>query len=339
MTTDSSQPSPGSDPTGTLASHFPLILRLRDGISKVVIGRDVDGLRFEFGRYVVEQIPTIHLFVACLLSSLHILLSGRPGEAKTLLSKTLRGLLEDDLPKDGTPLPLYSRIAGVPDLLPMDVIGSEIPLNGTLVFRRGPLHARIVHADEINRIPPRTSSAFFEAMGEHSITVHPHVYPLGPLFFLTATLNQHDPGTYPMSEAQLDRFVVCRRLAPVSDEDLARIAICANNEPTFEHKAKLSQLLATIDWLRNHRLAEQEAWLLGRFVCAIRSVVQDASNGEKSWLRPGSMVSPRAFQWLVRLAKALALLHSGGREENMVIAPRLLLPVAADFLRHRIHPA
>jgi MoxR-like ATPase len=315
------------------ADHYALLGQLREAISTVVIGRDCDGKRFDLGGGAVEQLSTIDSVLACLLTSQHILISGPPGEAKTLLSKTLQRLLADDLPVDGEHLRLYSRISGVPDLLPMDVLGAEKPFDGRLVFQRGPIFARIVHVDEINRISPRTSSAFFESMAEKTVTIFPATYPLGPMHFLVATINPLDPGTYPMGQAQLDRFALCRSLAPVSDQDLVTIALRAEEAGPLP-RVKLSALLDTIEWLQARPVPQHEQWALGQFVIALRSVIAEQAAGEGR----KTSVSPRAFQALVRLVKALAFFQSGGREGEMRVTPKLALPVAVDFLRHRILP-
>ena len=152
-------------------------------------------------RLVVGQERLLNRMLVALLSDGHLLVEGAPGLAKTRAIKVLSHSVEGD----------FHRLQFTPDLLPADLTGTEIyrPQDGTFVFRQGPLFHNLVLADEVNRAPAKVQSALLEAMGERQITVGSVTYPLPPLFMVMATQNPiEQEGTYPLPEAQLDRFLL-----------------------------------------------------------------------------------------------------------------------------------
>ena len=163
---------------------------------------DFGRLRAEIGQVVVGQEEIVEGALVALIAGGHVLLEGVPGLGKTLLVRTLADTLRSR----------YSRIQFTPDLMPADLIGTNVLLEGAdgerhFQFQRGPIFANVVLADEINRATPKTQSALLEAMQEHSVTVAGTTYPLDGLFFVMATQNPLEmEGTYPLPEAQLDRF-------------------------------------------------------------------------------------------------------------------------------------
>jgi MoxR-like ATPase len=172
----------------------------------------------EVGKVVVGQHEAVELMLVALMADGHILLEGVPGVAKTLLARSLAATLALD----------FSRIQFTPDLMPGDVIGASIFnfQTNSFVLTRGPIFTQLLLADEINRTPPKTQAALLEAMQERSVTIDGHGHPLGPPFMVIATQNPiEQQGTYPLPEAQLDRFLFKHRLDyPSRDEELAVVA-------------------------------------------------------------------------------------------------------------------
>jgi MoxR-like ATPase len=172
----------------------------------------------QVGKVVVGQHEAVELMLVALMADGHILLEGVPGVAKTLLARSLAATLALD----------FSRIQFTPDLMPGDVIGASIFnfQTNSFVLTRGPIFTQLLLADEINRTPPKTQAALLEAMQERSVTIDGHGHPLGPPFMVIATQNPiEQQGTYPLPEAQLDRFLFKHRLDyPSRDEELAVVA-------------------------------------------------------------------------------------------------------------------
>ena len=184
--------------------------RLRQRLRAVICGRD----------------ETIDLVLVALLADGHVLLEDYPGSGKTTLAKTLGGSIAEAGAEDG--LPVFRRIQFTPDLLPSDVTGVVVfdPERNLFEFRRGPVFAHVVLADEINRTSPKVQAALLEAMGEKQVTVDDRTHPLDELFFVIATQNPLDlAGTYPLPIAQLDRFLFKVRMGHISrDAELEVIA-------------------------------------------------------------------------------------------------------------------
>jgi len=285
---------------------------IRREIAKVIVGQE----------HVVE-----HLLIA-LLSRGHCLLVGVPGLAKTLLIKTLAEAL--DLK--------FSRIQFTPDLMPSDITGTEIIEENvatgqkTFKFVNGPVFANIILADEINRTPPKTQAALLEAMQEHHVTAAGQTYSLQEPFFVLATQNPiEQEGTYPLPEAQLDRFMFNLWLDyPSFQEEVAVV-----KATTSPYKADLKQILSAKeiiefqDLIRRVPVADNVIEYAVALVDRTRPTVSAAPDFIKNWIRWGA--GPRASQYLILGAKTRAVLsgrHTPDLEDVKALAP----PV----LRHRI---
>ena len=185
---------------GSITPHRYIYMNYKDDVEAVNALRDkYKTLTSEIGKVIIGQNEVIEDVLICVLSKGHCLLVGVPGLAKTLLVNTISRVLGLN----------YSRIQFTPDLMPSDIIGTEI-LDESRQFRfiKGPLFANIVLADEINRTPPKTQAALLEAMQERAVTTAGKRYELGNPFFVLATQNPiEQEGTYPLPEAQLDRFM------------------------------------------------------------------------------------------------------------------------------------
>src|SRR5437868_12444978 len=174
----------------------------------------VEQIKTELGKVIVGEDEVVEQVLVALLAEGHALIEGVPGTAKTLLVKTLARIIGAD----------FSRIQFTPDLMPSDITGTNIFNTATSVFslRRGPVFTDILLADEINRTPPKTQAALLEAMEERQVTIDGEVHPLSPLFTVLATENPIEyEGTYPLPEAQLDRFMLKILVDyPSADEEL-----------------------------------------------------------------------------------------------------------------------
>ena len=287
-------------------------------------------LRSEIGKVIVGQDEIVRGVIVCLLARGHCLLVGVPGLAKTLLIRSLASAL--DLK--------FSRIQFTPDLMPSDITGTEIIEEdrdtGRRVFRfvRGPIFANVVLADEINRTPPKTQAALLEAMQEHHVTASGETLPLEAPFFVLATQNPiEQEGTYPLPEAQLDRFMLNLWLDYPSfreEVDVVRSttgARAAEIAPVLGHE----ELLAYQSLVREVPVADNVIEHAVRLVARTRPGRDGAPEHVNSYLSYGA--GPRASQYLILGAKANALLD--GRLTPLVDdVNRMAIPV----LRHRIVP-
>jgi MoxR-like ATPase len=285
-------------------------------------------LRKEIGKVIVGQDTVIeHLFIT-LLSRGHCLLIGVPGLAKTLLIKTLAQAL--DLK--------FSRIQFTPDLMPSDITGTEIieenisSRTKAFKFVRGPVFANIVLADEINRTPPKTQAALLEAMQEHHVTVAGETYMLDEPFFVLATQNPiEQEGTYPLPEAQLDRFMLNLWLDYPSFAEEVQIV----KSTTSRYEASVERILSAGDivefqnLVRGVPVADNVIQYAVRLACCTRPSSPEAPAYIKNWIRWGA--GPRASQYLILGAKSRAILH--GR-----FTPDIedVKAVAGPVLRHRL---
>ncbi len=287
-------------------------------------------LRGEVGRVIVGQDEVVRGVIVCLLARGHCLLVGVPGLAKTLLIQTLARAL--DLK--------FSRIQFTPDLMPSDITGTEIieedRETGRRVFRfvRGPVFANVVLADEINRTPPKTQAALLEAMQEHHVTASGETFVLEEPFFVLATQNPiEQEGTYPLPEAQLDRFMLNLWLDyPSFGEEVEVVrsttgARVAEIEPVVGH----DELLAYQDLVRQVPVADSVIEHAVRLVARTRPGRDGTPQAVDDYLSYGA--GPRASQYLILGAKANALLD--GRLTPLAEdVDRMAVPV----LRHRIVP-
>ncbi|MCU0682111.1 MAG: MoxR family ATPase [Polyangiaceae bacterium] len=298
----------------------------RDDVAR--FGEEMKRLRDEIGKVIVGNREIIDGVLTCMLTGSHALLEGVPGLGKTLLVRTLAEALSLN----------FSRVQFTPDLMPADILGTTVideqsgPGGRTLSFRKGPIFANIVLADEINRATPKTQSALLEAMQEHSVTVARTTYRLEEPFFVLATQNPlESEGTYPLPEAQLDRFFFKLHVTFPGRDELHAIL----DRTTGEHDAKVSAVLG-----REHILAAQR---LVREVPVARHVQDyavrllqnthpdhpEAPAIVKRYVRFGA--SPRGAQAVLLAAKTRALLDgrfAAGIEDVKVVA----LPA----LRHRV---
>ncbi|MCK6459146.1 MAG: AAA family ATPase [Planctomycetes bacterium] len=286
--------------------------------------RDLEG---EIRRVIVGQDRVVREILVCLLAGGHALLEGAPGLGKTLLVRTLARSLRL----------AFSRIQFTPDLMPADVTGTNVIVEDAggrkrFEFQPGPIFGNIVLADEINRATPKTQSALLEAMQERAVTVAGTRHPIEPPFFVLATENPIEmEGTYPLPEAQLDRFLY-KILVPDPDEaTLARIVEATTGAAAPEPRPVLDGpgLLAMLDLVRRVPVAEPLVRYAARFVRATQPESADASASARKHLRYGAGV--RGAQALVLAAKAEALLKG-----RVHVAFEDLRAVAKPALRHRL---
>jgi len=285
--------------------------RLKAQISKVIVGHD----------------EIIHGVLTCLFVGGHALLEGVPGLGKTLLVRTLATALQLD----------FSRIQFTPDLMPADIIGTNIVMETPegrreFVFQRGPLFAQIVLADEINRATPKTQSALLEAMQEHSITSGSTTYKLKEPFFVLATQNPiEQEGTYPLPEAQLDRFLF-KLLVNYSSRDELRTILertTRNEWPRAEKVMDGSEILKYQELVREVIVAPHVQDYAIRLAMATHPEGEFAPEVTNRYIRWGS--SPRGAQTLVLGAKVRALLE-GRYNVSFEDLRRVYLPA----MRHRV---
>ncbi|MCY3760030.1 MAG: AAA family ATPase [Gemmatimonadetes bacterium] len=287
-----------------------------------------DELLEEIGKVIIGQQKVIEQLLVALLAGGHCLLVGVPGLAKTLLIRTLARTLDLS----------FGRIQFTPDLMPADITGTEVleedPDTNRKQFRfvRGPVFANVILADEINRTPPKTQAALLEAMQEHAVTAAGQTMKLSEPFFVLATQNPiEQEGTYPLPEAQLDRFLFELRIDYPSAAEEEEIARVTTSLPGAEVKPLLrgGQIVALQQLTRRVPVSDH---LIRSAVELVRSSRPD-DPAAPEYVR--EMVSwgagPRASQYLVLGSKARAILH--GRHAASV---EDLLAVAPPVLRHRI---
>ncbi|MEX0746715.1 MAG: MoxR family ATPase, partial [Rhodothermales bacterium] len=287
-----------------------------------------DRLRFEVGKVIIGQEDIVkHVFVSLLCRG-HVLLIGVPGLAKTLLIRTLA---------EATHLK-FSRIQFTPDLMPSDITGTEIIEEDvstgrrTFKFVRGPVFANVVLADEINRTPPKTQAALLEAMQEHRVTAAGETHVLDEPFFVLATQNPiEQEGTYPLPEAQLDRFMLNLWLDyPSFEQEVDVVRSTTSARPvSVEPVMGAEELLSFQTLIRQIPVADNVIEYAVRLVGRSRPGRDGASEFVSNYLSYGA--GPRASQYLVLGAKALAALD--GRLTPLIEDVRR---IAVPVLRHRI---
>ena len=290
----------------------------------------VKNVKNEIGKVIVGQHKIIDDLLISLLSKGHCLLIGVPGLAKTLLIKTLAEVF--DLK--------FNRIQFTPDLMPGDITGTEIIEEDTTTkkrsfrFIKGPIFANIILADEINRTPPKTQAALLEAMQEHKLTAAGVTYDLTEPFFVLATQNPiEQEGTYPLPEAQLDRFMFNLWLDyPEYKEEIDII-----KSTTSEYKSDLKkviggpELISFQELVRRVPVADNVIEYAVKLVKSTRPTA-DAADFVKQWVSWGA--GPRASQYLILAAKTRAVM-SGRFTPNIDDVNASVVPV----LRHRIIPS
>jgi len=278
---------------------------------------------------IIGQAHLINRMLIALLCDGHLLVEGAPGLAKTRAIKVLAESIEGD----------FHRLQFTPDLLPADLTGTDIyrPQEGTFEFRKGPLFHNLILADEINRAPAKVQSALLEAMEERQISVGAESYPLEDLFMVMATQNPiEQEGTYPLPEAQLDRFLLHVEVGYPTIEDERRILTLNRDEAksgerdAFQPPELLSMesmMTARQDILNLHLAKELEEYIVN-VVVATRNPGAVNSDLEGQVLYGAS---PRASMGIDRAARAHAWLD--GRD---FVGPEDIQAVAPDVLRHRL---
>jgi len=276
---------------------------------------------------IIGQHKLVNRLLVALLADGHLLVEGAPGLAKTRAIKSLSEIIEGD----------FHRVQFTPDLLPADLTGTEIyrPQDGSFHFQRGPLFHNLILADEINRAPAKVQSALLEAMAERQITVGSVTYPLPPLFLVMATQNPiEQEGTYPLPEAQLDRFLLHVFIDyPDAAEEKQILHLVRDEARQTPADSALPQLTqsqlfeARNEVLDVHMSPQLEEYII-QLIMATR---QPAPYGDDlaGWIEYGA--SPRASISLDRCARAHAWL-----DERDFVAPEDIQTMAHDVLRHRI---
>jgi MoxR-like ATPase len=313
--TDTNLNSPDLPPDDDLAA----VERLKDGYSK---------LRAEMSKVIVGQHAVLEELLIAIFARGHCLLIGVPGLAKTLMIHTLADALNLT----------YNRIQFTPDLMPSDITGTEViqedKATGVRQFKflRGPVFANIVLADEVNRTPPKTQAALLEAMQERQVTVGGERHRLPDPFFVLATQNPiEQEGTYPLPEAQLDRFMLNILVDyPGADEELDIVRLTTSiHKPTVSKVLSGNDILALQEIVRKVPVADHVARYAIRLTRSTRREKDEAPNFIRDYVSWGA--GPRASQYLVLAAKARAVLHG-----NYHVSVEDIRAVAGPVLRHRI---
>ena len=320
--------------------HEPIHARLHD--SDPVAAADAvreayHAIRSELSRSVVGQEEVLEQLLLSILCGGHALVEGVPGLAKTLIISSLARTLSLD----------FSRIQFTPDLMPSDVTGSEViqedRTSGSraLRFVRGPIFANVILADELNRTPPKTQAALLEAMQEGQVTTGGVTHPLPKPFFVLATQNPiEQEGTYPLPEAQLDRFMFLVRIGYPDEAQEAEIVRRTTGTSHAEPRPVLgaAECIRIQSLVRQVPIADHLVRYALRLVRATRGVSQGAASGAAAPDVPRIVqdyvswgAGPRASQFLVLAAKAKALL-AGERH----VMPSHLHAVALPVMRHRV---
>lgn len=292
-----------------------------------LLAQRIKDVRAEIGKVIIGQDDIVEQLLIALFGRGHCLLVGVPGLAKTLLIRTLAQTLDLS----------FSRIQFTPDLMPSDITGTEVieddRSTGQKAFRfvRGPVFANIVLADEVNRTPPKTQAALLEAMQEHSVTASGTTYRLSEPFFVLATQNPiEQEGTYPLPEAQLDRFMFNLRLDyPSFDEEMQVVrTTTVTSEAQLRHIMSGADIIAAQELVRRVPVADNVIEHAVKLVRATRPS-EASTKLVKDFISYGA--GPRASQYLVLGAKSRAALS--GR-----FTPSIddVNAVAVSVLRHRI---
>ncbi|GAB3253886.1 MoxR family ATPase [Larkinella harenae] len=293
---------------------------------KTLVGK-LPHLKKEIAKVIVGQQEAIDQVLIALLAGGHCLLEGVPGLAKTLLVKTMADALDMH----------FKRIQFTPDLMPGDIVGTEIleedHQSGKKFFKfnRGPIFANVVLADEINRTPPKTQAALLEAMQEYKVTYSGSDYELPRPFLIIATQNPiEQAGTYPLPEAQLDRFLLYIKLSyPSEQEELDVLkSTTGTARPVLKTVLTDQEIIDLQNLTRQVHISEE---LIGSINKLVRSTRPESSSSAfvKQWCDWGA--GPRAGQALVLCAKARAVLH-----ERFSVIPDDIQTLAYPILRHRI---
>ncbi|MEM1135182.1 MAG: MoxR family ATPase [Bacteroidota bacterium] len=284
-------------------------------------------LKAEIQKVIIGQESVIDQLLISFMAGGHALLEGVPGLAKTLMIRTLAEAVHLQ----------FKRIQFTPDLMPADITGTEVIEEDTasgkrfFKFNKGPVFANIILADEINRTPPKTQAALLEAMQEYEVTYGGETYPLAKPFFILATQNPvEQSGTFPLPEAQLDRFLLYIQLGyPAEHEEYAILANTTSNKKNqIESVISVEEILAIQNLVREVPVSETLISYVNNIVRASRPETSSVET-VKQWVQWGA--GPRAGQAMLLTAKASALL--AGR---FAVTPKDIEKLAFPVMRHRM---
>ena len=306
-------PVPSGDAHARLHEAFT---RLRDDLSQTIVG----------------QAALVERLLIALLADGHLLVEGAPGLAKTTAIRALASRLQAD----------FARVQFTPDLLPADLTGTEVwrPQEGRFEFQAGPIFHPLLLADEINRAPAKVQSALLEAMGERQVTVGRHTYPLPALFLVMATQNPiEQEGTFPLPEAQLDRFLMHVKIGypeAAAEADILRLARDRARDEMQPAPAAVDRMpLEDVFRARAQVLDLHLAPALERYLIELVLASRDAARYDATLARRIAWgASPRGSIALERCARARAWL--AGRD---YVTPDDIRAIAPDVLRHRVLPS
>ena len=312
---DTHSPQPASAVPATDATHAAF-LQLRERLAAAIVGQEA----------LVERL------LVALLADGHLLVEGAPGLAKTTAIRTLAAHLEAD----------FARVQFTPDLLPADLTGTEVwrPQEGRFEFQPGPVFHPLLLADEINRAPAKVQSALLEAMGERQVTVGRQTYALPPLFLVMATQNPiEQEGTFPLPEAQLDRFLMHVRIGypdAAMESEILRLARTRARNQLHEPDAPPERMPQSVVFAAREQVLDLHmAPALERYLVELVLASRDAGRYDPALARRIAWgASPRGSIALERCARARAWL--AGRD---YLTPEDIRAVAPDVLRHRVLPS
>jgi MoxR-like ATPase len=284
----------------------------------------VDRVLAEVGKVIVGQRELIDRILIALLCRGHVLLEGVPGLAKTLTVKTVSEVLEAS----------FARVQFTPDLLPADLTGTQIynQQTGTFSVKKGPIFAGIVLADEVNRAPAKVQSALLEAMQERQVTIGDKAFKLPEPFLVLATQNPiEQEGTYPLPEAQIDRFMLMVRVTyPTREEEMEVMERMTLSQPVTVNKVlSLADLDRARSVMSEIYMDQKVKQYIVDLVLATRRPDEAGISGLREYIRYGA--SPRATIYLNETARAHAFLRHRG-----YVIPEDVKAVGMDVLRHRI---
>ncbi len=283
----------------------------------------IDNLLGEIGKAIVGQKEMVERLLIGLLANGHVLLEGVPGLAKTLAIKTLSAAMDAK----------FQRIQFTPDLLPADLIGTMIynQKEGNFTIKKGPIFANFILADEINRAPAKVQSALLEAMQERQVTIGEETFPLEEPFLVLATQNPiEQEGTYPLPEAQVDRFMLKVKITyPERDEELLIMRKNIGGETEIKPVVKPDQILKARELVQNVYMDEKIERYILDIVFATRNPKEFGLDKLIDLINYGA--SPRATINLAIGARAMAFIRRRG-----YVIPEDVRAIAMDVLRHRI---
>jgi len=287
------------------------------------LAKSFQSLKSEIGKTIIGQEETVEQLLMSVFCQGHSLLIGVPGLAKTLLIQTLAQVLDLS----------FSRIQFTPDLMPSDILGAEtLDKDRNFRFIKGPIFANIILADEINRTPPKTQAALLEAMQEYGVTIAGHRYLLDKPFFVLATQNPiEQEGTYPLPEAQLDRFMFNIQLDYPSYENEINIvkATTSDNEVELKHILRSEEIIHFQHLVRKTPVTDNVVEYAVSLVHKMRPGTEQSSKMANEYLEWGS--GPRGSQTLILAAKCHAL-FTGKYSPDIEDVKAVAIPA----LRHRL---